>query len=128
MRHALTILAVDDVERAAAFYLQALGAERAVRVPVYHELLCQGGQRLGLYQRGGFAINTGQTPAARPEAGTTATELYFLTDDLDAAIARLVGAGATPLSPRAPRPWGDEVAYFADPERNVVAVGRPLNG
>src|SRR5207244_3574714 len=42
------------------------------------------------------------------------------------ATASLVAAGARPLSPRAPRVWGDEAAYFADPDGHVVAVSRHL--
>ena len=51
-------------------------------------------------------------------------ELYFFTDDVDAAAARLAGAGARLLSPRALRPWGDEAAYFADPMGNVLVMAR----
>ena len=28
--------------------------------------------------------------------------------------------------PAAPRDWGDEAAYFADPDGNVLVVARPL--
>ncbi len=33
-------------------------------------------------------------------------------------------AGARCLSPRAVRPWGDEAAYYADPDGNVIAVAK----
>ena len=63
---------------------------------------------------------------AKVGAGELApTELYFYVDDPDAAIARLRSAGARELSPWAARPWGDEVAYFADPSGNVLAMARP---
>ena len=124
-RHVLTILAVDDLERAAGFYEQAFGWPRSVSVPVYVELDAAG-MRLGLYLREGFAKNTGgEIPAARPPRGTSATEIYLHCDDLDDVIARLRAIGARVLSELAPRPWGDDAAYFADPEGNVVAVARP---
>jgi len=47
-------------------------------------------------------------------------------DDLEGTIERLRDAGARPLSPRADRNWGDEAAYFADPDGNVVAVAARL--
>jgi hypothetical protein len=34
---------------------------------------------------------------------------------------------ATLLDPLRRRDWGDEVAYFADPDGNVVALARPLS-
>ena len=54
------------------------------------------------------------------------TELYVMVDDLALAIVRLRKARARPLSRRAPREWGHEAAYFADPDGNVVAVARAL--
>jgi uncharacterized glyoxalase superfamily protein PhnB len=50
--------------------------------------------------------------------------LYLYPDDLEAAIDRLVAAGARPLSSIALRDWGDEVAYFADPDGTVIALAR----
>jgi catechol-2,3-dioxygenase len=35
-------------------------------------------------------------------------------------------AGARRLSPRQQRGWGDEAAYFADPDGNVFAVAARL--
>jgi lactoylglutathione lyase len=76
--------------------------------------------RLGLYDRRSFGHNIGQIPA--PIAGPVATtELYFYTDDVDAMVARARDAGAALLSPSADRPWGDRVAYVADPDGFVVA-------
>ena len=126
VRHILTILAVRDLPRAVRFYRDAFGWPTTVDVPVYVELALPGGQRLGLYDREGFARNTGQPAAEWSGAGTTGTEIYFHCDDLDAAIARCAAAGATALSPRAERPWGDEAAYFADPDGNVLVLARPL--
>ncbi len=130
-RHVLTILAVDDVARAAAFYRGAFGWTAAVELPHYVELALPGGMRLGLYARAGFANNTGARPADRPVAPeglapmTTATELYLHVDDLDAAEAALASQGARRLSARAARDWGDVAAYYADPDGNVVVVARP---
>jgi catechol 2,3-dioxygenase-like lactoylglutathione lyase family enzyme len=122
----LVILAVADLPRAVAFWRAALELEPRVQVPTYVELPLPGGLALGLYERQGFGRNTGELPARPEPGGIQPTELYFRCDDLDAAIARLERAGARCLSPRAPRDWGDEAAYFADPDGNVVVVARPL--
>lgn len=127
VRHVLTILAVADVERAAGFYEAAFGWPRRVSVPVYVELALPDGRGLGLYERGGYARNTGVLPAAAPPGAISGCELYLHCDDLPATLARLAGLGARVLSPLAARDWGDEAAYFADPDGNVIVVARPLS-
>ncbi len=124
-RHVLTILAVEDLPRAVTFYRGAFGWEHLVDVPVYAEFALPGGMRLGLYERKGFGRNTGQTPARIAAGEIVPTELYFHVEDLQAAIDRLTGAGARCLSPLAARDWGDEAAYFSDPDGNVLVVARP---
>lgn len=126
LRHALTILAVEDLPRALAFYRAVLGARQIVDTPVYAEFSLPGEMRFGLYAREGFAKNTGIAPVRVPGGGISATELYFYAQDLDTEIDRLKRAGARELSALAERDWGDEVAYFADPDGNVIAVARPM--
>lgn len=123
--HVLTILAVADLARSVAFYREAFGWPARVEVPVYVELALPDGRGLGLYARDGFARNVGQTPVLHAPDRIGGTELYFHVDDLDGATRRLEAAGALVLSPRAARDWGDEAAYYADPDGNVVVVARP---
>ena len=125
-RHVLTILAVRDLARSAAFYRTAFGWAPRVEAPVYVELELPDGRGLGLYLRDGYARNTGLLPTSVPECEITGTELYFHVDDVDDAVQRLVGAGARVLSPASPRDWGDVAAYVADPDGNVVVVAKPL--
>jgi lactoylglutathione lyase len=128
VRHVLTVLAFDDLPRAVAFYRAALGWAVAVEAPVYVELAHPGGMRLGLYQREAFGRNTGQAPVAVPPGALATAELYFQAADLEAAMAGMEAAGARCLSAAAMRDWGDEVAYFADPEGHVLALARPRRG
>ncbi|MEZ4389654.1 MAG: VOC family protein [Polyangiales bacterium] len=123
-RLSLVILAVRELARARRFYEGAFGWAVAVDVPVYVEYALPDGMRLGLYQRDAFAKNTGAPATPRLAAHTASAELYLSVDDLDAALARLAALGATCLSPPAPRPWGDTVAYYEDPDGHVVAVAR----
>ena len=68
-----------------------------------------------------------RAPPAQVGAGELApVELYVYCDDLEAAISRIVDAGARTLSQRSERDWGDECAYFADPMGNVIVLARPL--
>jgi steroid delta-isomerase-like uncharacterized protein len=123
-RHALTILAVRDLAAAVHFYKQAFGWQQVVAAPVYVEFALPGAMRLGLYQRESFAKNTGRLPADTPPEGITPTELYFYVEQPDRAVAALLEAGAQLLSGLAARDWGDEAAYVADLDGNVIVVAR----
>lgn len=119
----LVILAVRDLTRMRAFYRDALGWTEVVDTPVYVEMQSTAGMRLGLYHEDGFGRNIGLTP--EPSPPITRTELYLHCAELDVVIAHVEAAGGRLLSPRARRPWGDDAAYFADPEGNVVVVAQP---
>lgn len=122
--HVLTILAVEDLVRAKRFYSEAFDWQVVVDVPVYVEFALPAGMRFGVYERTGFGRNTDQVPVRTPAGELSPTELYFHANDLPAAIARIKSAGARELSPLALRSWGDEAAYFADPEGNVLVLAR----
>jgi catechol 2,3-dioxygenase-like lactoylglutathione lyase family enzyme len=127
-RLVMTVLAVEDLEASTAFYTQTFGWPVRVEAPVFRELALPDGTGLGLYAQGAYAHNIGgraPSPAPAGPDGVTATELYLHVPDLSATIAALHAAGARELSPRALRPWGDEAAYFADPDGNVLAVATP---
>ncbi|AKU93219.1 GNAT family N-acetyltransferase [Vulgatibacter incomptus] len=125
-RHVLTIFAVNHLPRAVRFYDLAFGWEKSVNEPAYVEYTLPEGRRVGLYDRVAFGRNTGRIPAAVAEGEIAPCELYLHVDDPEPALRSLAQAGARPLSGLEPRPWGDEAAYFADPDGNVIVVARPL--
>lgn len=120
--HILTVFAVSDVERAVGFYHEAFGWERRADFPIYVELALPDGRGVAFYERNAFGENTGRVPAPVADGELTGAELYLRCEDLDAAIERLTSLGARLLRARERKPWGHDVAYFADPEGNVVAV------
>lgn len=124
----LIILAVSDLSRSLSFYRRVFAWRQTVDTPRYVEFALPNGLRLGLYQRESFALNVAQTPLTVPPGELTPTEIYFQTDDLPGLIARLEQIGARKLSPLALRDWGDEAAYFADPDGNVVVIARSVQG
>jgi len=125
-RHDLTILAVADLQASVSFYRTAFGWPTRIEVPVFVEFDLGQGRSLGLYDRESYATNTGLLPVVVPAGEISGTEIYLHCDDLDAAIARLESAGARALSERAARDWGDEAAYFADPDGNVLVVAKVM--
>lgn len=120
------LLAVEHVERAATFYRAAFGWETSIDLPVIVDFQVPGGGSLSVYKREGFNRNTESESVSAAGDQTSGTELYFHCDDLEAAIERIEAAGARSLSPLSERGWGDEAAYFADPDGNVIALARPI--
>ena len=91
--------------------------------PIYVELELPDGRGVSFYERKILRRQHGSKyPPQVPEGELTGAELYLRCDDLDASIARLQALGARELRPKTLKPWGDHVAYFADPEGNVLAV------
>lgn len=122
MRLAIVIFAVESLEHSLAFYQRAFGWSKSVDTPVYVELEVGASLTLGLYDRNGFGRNVGQAPSPAIAGEVSRTELYFQVESLADAIRSLEQAGARCLSPRQVRAWGDEAAYFADPDGNVLVV------
>ena len=120
------VLAVSDVDRAYAFYRRIFGWESHLEwAGEYTELVLSDQDRLGLYRRDGWAESTGAEPAEL-NGQVSPSYLYVRVDDLDATIAKLEELGARRLSERQNRGWGDEAAYFADPDGNAFAVAARL--
>ena len=120
------VLAVSDVDRAYDFYRTVFGWTSRLEWPEeYTELMISDEDRLGLYRRDGYAETAGGEPVAL-NGRVSPAYLYVRVDDLDETIQRIERAGARKLSPRAARGWGEEAAFFADPDGNVVAVARRL--
>jgi predicted enzyme related to lactoylglutathione lyase len=63
-------------------------------------------------------------PVAVEDGAITGAEIYLRCDDVEAAVDRLEAAGGRLLSALAPRDWGDDAAYYADPDGNVIVVAR----
>lgn len=121
-RHLLTILAATDLGALATFYTRVFSWVPTVDTETYYEFELPGGQRIGLYEREGFGRNFGETPADLPPGAIRPFELYLQVTDLAIAQERILEADGRLLSAAAKREWGDDVAYFADPEGNVLAL------
>lgn len=122
----LTILYVADLPRARAFYDAVFGWPRSVDVPVYCEYAPAPGVKVGLMPQGNTRHFLGETLGARkPADGCPRAELYVHVPDLPGAIKRLEALGARCTSPLARRDWGDDAAYYLDPDGYVLAVARP---
>jgi len=130
--HVVT-LAVDDLDRALAFYravgLSSAGIigtefvgddENAGGAAAMFEL--EGGLILSLYGRADLAKDAG-IPDAAPSSGQFSLgHLVANRDDVDVILEQAVAAGATSLGPPHDRPWGIYSAYFRDPDGHLWEV------
>src|SRR5262245_17768132 len=113
----------EEVERAVEFYRE-LGFVETFRTPA------QGAPIHVELQLDGFKLGVASAASAAADHGLElvlghrgrGAEIAVWTDDADAAVARLVAAGAEPLSE--PHDWLDSlrVAWVADRDGNPVEL------
>jgi lactoylglutathione lyase len=118
------MLSVERMERSLAFYGDLLGGEQVYRFPEEGEapgfvVLRMGSSEIGLGQLGNSAPLHGQP--LRPALGHR-IELCVYVDDVNAVIGRLRAAQAPILLEPTQQPWGERVAYAADPDGNLVML------
>ncbi|MEM8599214.1 MAG: VOC family protein [Bacteroidota bacterium] len=124
------ILYVPDVEDALAFYERAFGLDRGfVHESGDYAELATGATVLAFAADELAASNF---PAAYrradPALPPPAFEVAFVTEDVGAAFARAVEAGAAVLSQPTQKPWGQTVAYVRDGNGVVVELCTPVGG
>jgi len=118
------VLYVRDQAASARFYSRALATEPRLDVPGMTEFAI-GDAVLGLMPEAGIRRLLGDSigdPASARVAPRA--EIYLVIDDPVAFVARATDAGGRVLSPLAPRDWGHDAAYVADPDGHVVAFAR----
>ena len=128
MNFAYTLLYVQDVTRSVEFYERAFGlTRRFVSEEGNYAEMETGGTALGFVAANfarlslpdGFQANDPD----RPPAGI---EIAFTTNDVPAAFARAVDAGALPISKPSQKPWGQQVAYVRDVDGVLVEIASPM--
>jgi lactoylglutathione lyase len=118
---AFPVLYAKDVEAVAAFYAR-LGFQEHVRMPGPDGSpgfigLRRDGAELAVTTEDSPRMLAGVEPGPGPRH-----ELFVYVADVDAAVSDL--GGGSVLRPPADMPWGERVAYVADPEGNVVTLAQ----
>lgn len=125
MNFAYTILYVEDVPASVDFYRRAFGLTPAfVHESGDFAQMDTGGTALAFSSRR-LMTELKKNPA-RPQAGAPAFEIAFTTADVAAALERALAAGATLVQAPEDMPWGQTVAYVADPDGFLVEVCTPV--
>ena len=120
-RRAFPVLYAKDVAEVAAFYVR-LGFREHVRMPgpdgsAGYVGLARDGAEIAVTSEESPRMLAGVEPGPGPRH-----ELFVYVADVDATVAELREAGGTVLRGPADMPWGERVAFVADPEGNVVTL------
>jgi catechol 2,3-dioxygenase-like lactoylglutathione lyase family enzyme len=115
------ILHVKDVELSARFYCDNFGFEQAFRWPD------EGPLDFAFLRLGetGIGIASAAVPDLPdwPEGRETgAFQLCIYAEDTDAAAERLVAAGVKQVTAPRAMEWGEKLAFFEDPDGNLIHV------
>ena len=108
-------IVVRGIERAVAWYIEALGAEEVSRIPLPGDRVMTVELRFGTSSVH-LADEFPEMGIVSPETiGGTAVVLNLETDDVDALWQRAVAAGAEVRHELADQFWGDRQGQIADP-------------
>jgi len=108
---------VDDLDTATRFYCAAVGLEVGRRFEGAAELLGASAPIYLLSKAPGTRAAPGSDDRRRYERHWTPVHLDFVVDDLERALARAEGAGASLEGGIENHPWG-RLALLADPFGN----------
>jgi lactoylglutathione lyase len=120
----LPMLSVADLGASVAFYGDLLGGEEAYRFPPEDPVFLT--LRFGAAELG-IGAATDEPLHGRPQRPATGhrIELCVYVDDVDATVAAARGRGTEVVREPADQPWGERVAYLADPDGNLVMLAAP---
>jgi len=128
MKLGYTILYVPNVDASLAFFERAFGLRRRFlhESGLYGEL-DTGETTLAFAAHALGAINLpGGYVAAHNAAQPLGMELALVTEDVAAAHATTLAAGARALAPPKTKPWGQVVSYVNCPDGALVELCSPM--
>lgn len=127
-RISLVTLAVEDLERAVAFYRDGLGLptqgimgrEFEIGAVAFFDL--ESGLKLAVWPRTSLAADTG-LELAPPRAGSFAlAHNVGSAAEVDAVMAQAAEAGARIVKPAQKAFWGGRAGWFQDPDGHLWEV------
>ena len=115
-RLSFVTLAVADVERSRAFYVDGLGWSPEVLVPG-EVLMIRAGERLvlSLWSEAGFEAEVGPVRRGEGVVPVTLAHNVATAAEVDEVLA-LAGSLGAEVSAGREREWGGYTGYFADPD------------
>lgn len=130
MKFGYTIVYVPSVTEALDFYKEAFGFEtRFLHESDQYGELETGNTVLAFASHAVGEMNLdGQYQKADPSAAPFGVELAFVTDDVAAAYAKAIAAGAISIKAPIEKPWGQVVAYVRAQDGSLVELCSPIGG
>lgn len=129
MKFRYTLVYVQDVAATLRFYEAAFGLKTRflAKGGQYGELEVEGVVSLGFVGNAQAASNlpdgfVANNPKARPGG----FEIGLVTNDVEAAFAKAVKAGAQPAAAPSKKPWGQVIAYVRDRDGVLVELCSPM--
>ena len=122
MLRAFPVLYTRDVQTSAAFYGEHLGFTKQYQFPPGSDEPGYVGMRrdeseLGIVHESSPRELIGQSMGEGPRF-----ELFVYVADVDETVARMRDASVTILREPEDMPWGERVAFVADPDGNPVTL------
>ncbi len=130
MKFGYTILYVESVAETVAFYERAFGLERGMVTAAneYGELKT-GGTKLAFAANAFVSTLTGEPfDSASPAKAAPPVEIGLVTNEVEAAFAKAVAAGAIAVKAPEKKPWGQMVGYVRDNNGFLVEICSPVDG
>lgn len=126
MKFGYTIIYVDDVAASLAFFGQAFGLQTRFTHENEYGELDTGATVLAFasHRMGRTNLPDGYAPADGPQP--PGIEIALVTDDVAAAHARAVAAGARSLHEPQRKPWGQTVSYLRAPDGTLIELCTPV--
>lgn len=127
-RISVLTLAVDNLERAVAFYRDGLGlaTEGIVGKEFEHGAVAffdlQSGLKLAIWAQDSIAHDTGLPKTARCPTGFTIGHNVSSKGEVDAVMEQARKAGATIFKEAQDTFWGGYAGYFQDPDGHVWEI------
>jgi lactoylglutathione lyase len=130
MKFGYTIVYVSSVTEALSFYKKAFGFEtRFLHDSNQYGELETGATVLAFASHAMGDMNLdGQYQKVAPDALPLGVELAFVTEDVVAAYAKAVDAGAVAIKPPTEKPWGQVVAYVRATDGSLIELCSPVGG
>lgn len=130
MKFGYTIVYVASVPETLSFYKSAFGFEtRFLHESHQYGELETGATILAFATHEMGEMNLGgKYQKVDPDAIPLGVELAFVADDVAAAYATAVAAGAVPIKPPMEKPWGQTVAYVRAQDGSLIELCSPMGG
>ena len=114
------IISTPDLDRTISFYRDVLGGT------VVYSFPADGPPAFVSMDLGSSHVGFGRDPSVDLHA-VQRTALWVYTDDCDALVDAVRGAGGSVVEAPIDQPWGERVGHVLDPDGNRVIVGQQLD-